>query len=698
MGIFSDDRANELRSLFFESSQEILQALNEDALMLEKSPRDPEIVRNLRRSVHTLKGDSAACGYKELSELAHAVEDVLTPENALREGDALVEVVLIAADSFDNLLAAFRNEMQPPSTEPIYRLIDALRNPQPQAAFAPQFNWSEYERLLIANNAGGQQVYNLALAIDPACPMRAAAVQLVRNVLKEAGTILVMRPDENATEIPDVIEVALASQESLDSVERKSKIPTVVSRVYAVAVQSAALAAPSRSVEAAPASAAAPAAATPEKVTPQAAETERPAIERPRAREDRPAAATENVLRVDTDRVDVVLDLVGEMIIAKSMMQDLLSEITRSMGNSPLRARSADLLVLQSQILNKLQRAVMKIRMVPVEQMFRRLPRVARDTAKAVGREVNVVIEGGNTDLDKSILDALAEPMMHLLRNAIDHGIEPPLDRAAAGKSPEGTIRLAAYHQGNQVVIEIGDDGAGINIPGVIAKAVSRGLVPPEQATRLSDNDALDLIFQAGLSTADEITEISGRGVGMDVVKAVMDRLKGTITVRSIPGHGTTFRLKVPLTLAIIKALLFRVSERLYAVPLGNVLEILRSRETDVHFIDGQEVLQIREEVVPIIRLSRMHPGGEHKQKLFIVVVSLGDRKCGLVVDRLIGEQELVIKALDESMVRSELVSGASILGDGRVVLILSISDVVEKLGRGFRRSTIESGELEPRK
>jgi two-component system chemotaxis sensor kinase CheA len=697
VGIFSDDRANELRSLFFESSQEILQALNEDALMLEKSPRDPEIVRNLRRSVHTLKGDSAACGYKELSELAHAVEDVLTPENALREGDALVEVVLIAADSFDNLLAAFRNELQPPSTEPIYRLIDALRNPQKQAAFAPQFNWSEYERLLIANNAGGQQVYNLALAIDPACPMRAAAVQLVRNVLKEAGTILVMRPDENATEIPDVIEVALASPESLDSVERKSKIPTVVSRVYAVAVQGIEPAAPSRPVEAVPAAAVAPSAAAPEKATPQAAETERPAIERPRAREDRPAAATENVLRVDTDRVDVVLDLVGEMIIAKSMMQDLLSEITRSMGNSPLRARSADLLVLQSQILNKLQRAVMKIRMVPVEQMFRRLPRVARDTAKAVGREVNVVIEGGNTDLDKSILDALAEPMMHLLRNAIDHGIEPPLDRAAAGKPPEGTIRLAAYHQGNQVVIEIGDDGAGINIPGVIAKAVSRGLIAPDQATRISDNDALDLIFQAGLSTAAEITEISGRGVGMDVVKAVMDRLKGTITVRSIPGHGTTFRLKVPLTLAIIKALLFRVSERLYAVPLGNVLEILRANESDVHFIEGQEVLQIREEVVPIIRLSRMHPGGERKQKLFIVVVSLGDRKCGLVVDRLIGEQELVIKALDESMVRSELVSGASILGDGRVVLILSISDVVEKLGRGFRRSTIESGELEPR-
>jgi two-component system chemotaxis sensor kinase CheA len=284
--------------------------------------------------------------------------------------------------------------------------------------------------------------------------------------------------------------------------------------------------------------------------------------------------------------------------------------------------------------------------------------------------------------------------MMHLLRNAVDHGIEPPLDRAAAGKPPEGTIRLNAYHQGNQVVIEVSDDGRGIDLQKVVAKAVGHGIISAEQASRLNASESLDLIFQAGLSTSEEVTEISGRGVGMDVVRAVMDRLKGTVSVRSTLGEGTTFCLKVPLTLAIIKALLFQVTERLYAVPLGNVLEILRSRETDVHLVDGQEVLQIREEVVPLIRLSRMHPGGEPRLKIFIIVVSLGDRKAGLVVDRLIGEQELVIKALDETLLSTELVSGASILGDGRVVLILSISDVVEKLGRGYNRSSISADEL----
>jgi two-component system, chemotaxis family, sensor kinase CheA len=714
VGIFSDDRANELRNIFFESSQEILQALNEEALLLEKSPRDAEIVRNLRRSVHTLKGDSAACGYKELSELAHAVEDVLTAEVAARDGDALVELVLISADSFDNLLAAYRSDLQPPSTEPVYHLIEGIRNPRPENAFTPRFNWTEYEQLLIAKNAvRGQRVYNIALAIDPSCPMRAAAVQLVRNVLQEVGTILVMRPDENATVVPDVIEVVLASHHELDWVERKSKIPTVVSKVYALQVQGTAVDAISAQTAAEPSSAP-PAAAPPtkpavffdageqpqirasqrEKDKAHAAQTVRPAVERPKAREERLPAATENVIRVEAERVDVVLDLVGELIIAKSMMQELLAEMNRSFANSSLRAKTADVLTFQSQILKKLQRAVMKIRMVPVEQMFRRLPRVVRDTAKQIGREVNIVIEGENTDLDKSILDALAEPMMHLLRNAVDHGIEPPLGRAAVGKSPEGTIRLNAYHQGNQVVIEISDDGGGIDLVKVVEKAVARGIITAEQATRLSDGDALDLIFQAGLSTADQVTEISGRGVGMDVVKAVMDRLKGTISVRSTLGEGTTFLLKVPLTLAIIKALLFRVSERLYAVPLGNVLEILRSLETAIHFIDGQEVLQIREEVVPLIRLSRMHPGGERKLKLFIIVVSLGDRKVGLVVDRLIGEQELVIKALDETLVSTELVSGASILGDGRVVLILSISDVVEKLGRGYNSSDLEAEKL----
>jgi two-component system chemotaxis sensor kinase CheA len=710
VSIFADDRANELRSIFFESSQEILQALNKDALLMEKSPRDPEVIRNLRRSVHTLKGDSAACGYKELSELAHAVEDLLTPEMAARDGEALAGLVMVCADLIDELLSAYSNQAQPPDTAPVLGLIESLRHPQQQTAFVPQFNWTEYELLQIARGAvPGQQIYNLALAIDPGCPMRAAAAQLVRNVLKEAGVILVMRPGEDTAVVPDVIEVALSSNRDLDWLQRKSKIPTVISKVYAEAVSGTAVGPISAqsSVSNAPPELPAAAQQIPPSASPHEsgkAATEvnnpqpaRPAIERPKGREERLPAATENIIRVETERVDDVLDLVGELIIAKSMMQELFTEINRALASPRLRAKSADLMVHQSQILKKLQRSVMKIRMVPAEQMFRRLPRVVRDAAKQLGREVDLIIEGESTDLDKSILDALAEPMMHLLRNAVDHGIEPPIERAAAGKSSTGTLRLNAYHQGNQVVLEISDDGRGIDSAKVVAAAVSRGIITDEQASRLSDSEALDLIFHPGLSTSSEITEISGRGIGMDVVKAVMDRLKGMIAVRSIAGIGTTISLKVPLTLAIIKALLFRVSERLYAVPLANVLEILRSREIEVHLVDGREVLQIREEVVPLIRLSRIHAPGASKLKLFVVVVSLGNRKVGLVVDQMVGEQELVIKALDESMVSTAMVSGASILGDGRVVMILSVSDVVEKLGGGYTRNIVEAETLRAR-
>ncbi len=691
MGIFSDDRANELRALFFESAQEILQALNDDALRLEKSPRDADLVRDLRRSVHTMKGDAAACGYKDLSALAHALEDVLAPAVAERDPDAVVELVLLAADAFDNLLTAYRNQTEPPQMAALYEKIDRLRNPVPTPVLAPAFAWSAVELAQIREAAATQTVWQIALDVDPACAMRGAALQLSRNVLAASGTLLAMHPEQPGDNIPETLTAALATTATAEELTRKLKIPAIIANVHLAAFDAAAQAAAvpcattamdvaDGATLPAPASEAATVASV---AAMAAAVTSDTAVHpEPRAREER-LAGGENMLRVETERVDTVLDLVGELIIAKSMMHDVLAEMARHIAPGPLRTRATDALTLQSQILKKLQRAVMKIRMVPVEQMFRRLPRVARDTARAVGREVNVIIEGGSTDLDKSILDALAEPMMHLLRNAFDHGIEPPQERQRLGKPAEGTIRLDAYHQGNQVVIEISDDGRGIDTTRVIQSAIDRGILRPEQAAHLPEENALDLIFQAGLSTAAKITAISGRGVGMDVVKAVMDRLKGTINVRTTPGQGTTFRLKVPLTLAIIKALLFRIGERLYAVPLANVTEILRAQEQDVHLVDNQEVLQVREQFIPLIRLSRLHPGGERRPKIFVIVISVGDHAWGFVVDRLIGEQELVIKALDEHTINTEIVSGASILGDGRVVLVLGVAEVVEKLGRG---------------
>jgi two-component system chemotaxis sensor kinase CheA len=350
-----------------------------------------------------------------------------------------------------------------------------------------------------------------------------------------------------------------------------------------------------------------------------------------------------------------------------------------------LRGKFADAMAFQGRVLNDLQRSVMKIRMVPVEQVFRRFPRIVRDVGHQCGKEVELLIRGGQTDLDKSILDAIAEPLTHLVRNAIGHGLEKTEERVRAGKRPQGTLRLAAYHQGNQVVIEVSDDGAGIDVEKVRQHALSQGLLQAEQAARLSDTDILDLILQPGFSTAEKITELSGRGVGLDVVQSVLGRLKGTIQIETVRGRGTTFRLRLPLTLAIIRALMFRVEQRLYALPLSAVAEIARTVEGNIHQVEHYDVLQLRNDVLPLLRLGLKPPSGPEtaRRKVFVLVMNSGERKFGVIVDALEGEDELVIKALDDQSITTDLVSGASILGDGRVVLILNMIALMERFTRG---------------
>jgi two-component system chemotaxis sensor kinase CheA len=295
---------------------------------------------------------------------------------------------------------------------------------------------------------------------------------------------------------------------------------------------------------------------------------------------------------------------------------------------------------------------------------------------------VELAVSGQETDLDKGILDAIAEPLTHLVRNAISHGIESPEERRKAGKPAQGTVRLNAYHHGNQVIVEVTDDGRGIDAQKIRNKAIELGLTSPAEASRLTEPEILDFIFRPGFSTAEQVTEVSGRGVGMDVVQSVLHRLKATVSVETKQGQGTTFRLKLPLTLAIIKALLFWVEQRLYAIPLNAVLEIARTFEAEVHQVDNYEVLQLRNQVLPLLRLGRPAVEGDRKAKLFVLVITVGERKYGLIVDALEGEEELVIKALDDHTFSTDLVSGASILGDGRVVLILNLPAVVEHVAR----------------
>jgi len=691
----SDDRMSELRALFFESAGELVQQLNDQALRLEKAPGDAETSRSLRRTVHTLKGDSAACGFRELSELAHEFEDVLALGNPA-EAAAVPEIALRAADVFAALLEAYRQKKRLPSIQSLRDDIARLAHPEPKGSGATGkrkttktarqiARWSEYEQLAIARALEDRKrVHHVVVQLDPQCGMPIAARQLLRLALAGLGELLALFPADGSTEQPDHIEAALASDKSAEQIRNACRIPTVAQTVKVTALRAKAQQIPP-----------APPVESSFPITTEQKENEKvqPASHAGAAGNDvfpaEPAApavtsGAENILRVDAERIDSVLNLVGELILAKSMLQQMLFEFGQRFPKDSLRGKFGDAMAFQARVLNDLQRSVMKIRMVPVDQLFRRFPRTVHDMARTCGKEVELVVRGGDTDLDKSILDGLAEPLTHLLRNAVGHGIETAAERARAGKRLLGTLRLSAYHQANQVVIEVSDDGRGIEIEKVRQRALAQLIVKPEDASRLTEAETLELILRPGFSTADEVTELSGRGIGLDVVQSVVSRLKGSLQIESVAGRGTTFRLRLPLTLAIIRALLFRVEQRLYALPLNAVAEIARTTEDQIHEVEHYEVLQLRNDVLSLLRLGAAPGAGPEmsQRKVFVLVINHGDRKFGLIVDELAGEEELVIKALDDQAITTDLVSGASILGDGRVVLILNLMALVERFTR----------------
>jgi two-component system chemotaxis sensor kinase CheA len=674
-----DERGAELRDLFYETAQELLQALNDEALKLEKHP-DEEIVRGIRRTVHTLKGDSAACGLRELSELAHQLEDALSVEGAAAHA-AFAEIAFAAADLFTEMIAAYRAGKKPPSTKKLSKRIEELtstpaakklRAKRTKVSGKPASDWTEYETLAMTQaQAGGQDVLHVVVKIDPHCAMPIAGRQLVQNAVATMGPVIAVRPDAKSAAASKYVEFVLGTVQTAEEIIAKCKIPTITEEVTVEVLMTASMGAQASTAPLLPASPEAT-----EYAPSAAASVPAPSLE--------PTATTsvENILRVEAGRIDSVLNLVGELIIGKSMLQQALNEFAKQYPKELLRGKFADAMAFQSRVLNDLQRSVMKIRMVPVDQLFRRFPRMVRDVSRQCGREVGLVVSGQDTDLDKGILDAIAEPLTHLVRNAISHGIESPEEREKLGKPKQGSVRLNAYHQGNQVVVEVSDDGRGIDVQKIRAKAIELGLTTPEEAAKMSEPEALNFIFRPGFSTAEQVTEVSGRGVGMDVVQSVLNRLKASISLETRLGEGTTFRLKLPLTLAIIKALLFWVEQRLYAIPLNAVLEIARTVEAEVHQVDNYEVLQLRNQVLPMLRLGRPAPEGDRKSKLFVLVITVAEKKYGVIVDALEGEEELVIKALDDQTFSTDLVSGASILGDGRVVLILNLPAVVEHVSR----------------
>jgi two-component system chemotaxis sensor kinase CheA len=690
VNFFSDERAAELRELFFESAQDLLQELNEAGILLETNPDDSDALARVRRAMHTLKGDAAACGFRQLSELAHDIEDLLTPALVTERGEVVAEIVLSAADSFHAMLGAHRGNLQPPDITELRAHIRSLaQSPKSVSEHQPQHSrhqWTGKDKQRISEALREKTpVYQLTLGIDPALQMPAAALQLVRAAFEKCGAVLAQSPVSGTPlETLPAVHAALASSLPPESITARCRVPSIVADISieplklsedeprdALQVLLEAETA-AESISSAPASENGHAEASSE-----AAQGASPVT-------GGGLGSTEAWLRVEAGRIDAVMNLIGELIIGKSMLHRAINEFDQRFPKDALHNRLGDVLSFQSRVLGELQKSVMKIRMVPVEQLFRRLPRIVRDVAKIRKKEIAIEMAGQNTDLDKSVLDALAEPMAHLVRNAADHGIETPEERLVHGKSARGTIHLDAYHQGNQVVIEVSDDGRGVNHEKLLKKALECGIISQEETKSISHEEILKLIFHPGLTTAEEVTEISGRGVGMDVVKTVMDRLKGRVVVESEPGRGTTFQLIAPLTLASIQALMFRVEKQHYAVPLDSVIEISRATDNEIHKIDGHEVIRLRDQVLSVVRLDQLIACAPSLQKSrhFVVTIGAGSHRFGLIVDGLVGEEELVIKAFEDRLVASELVSGASILGDGTVVLILNVPAVVAHLSQ----------------
>src|SRR5450755_4603371 len=624
------DRA-EFVQYFRDETEEILQRIDSDLLRLERfvdtGTIDVEILNALFRGLHTVKGSAGMLDFKDVAEVAHKLENLF---------DLLRKDRMPLSETCINLLFEGRDIL----TDLVHAAVDSGEIP----AGVPQFT----ARL----DAFASVYESTAVAIDG------------------------KRPDPNADQLEALAPVDSAQVEAFEE---------EVARLLAAATAPAGGLGPAAGAVTAPAPTVA---ATGPAVKPSLASAA-PAVA---------ATAKNQTIRVDIERLDMLLNLVGELVINRTRISDIANTLARSINDqhettdvSALAKDLAESSALLARTTNDIQESIMKVRMVPIGTVFDRFPRMVRDLAKTRKKEVTLELNGGDTDLDKTIVDEVGEPLMHLVRNCVDHGIEEPDAREVNGKPRAGILQLNAYHQGNQVIVEIVDDGGGIPLDKVRARAIKQGLIT--EADRPSDREIMEFIFAPGFSTAEQVTDISGRGVGMEIVKKNITRLNGIFEVDSVLGRGTKFTIKLPLTLAIIRALLVRVANELYSIPLDAVLESQRISAGSVRTVHGGEVITLRGKVVPLIRVGEFFGLGNPRNpdKVMIVIVGLQGRQVGLVVDSFQGEQEIVIKPLSDVIGAIAGISGATILGNGSISLILDVHSLVTTAhsSRGLTRAQL---------
>lgn len=649
--MYNDPEMQEIFEAFIVESTELLENLSQDLMLIEETPEDEELLNRIFRAFHTIKGTSSFMGFDKISTLTHSAEDIL---NKLRKFELKVnqEIIDVLLEVYDYLTL----------------MIQRVKNGEDISDIDYS---STLNKIEILKSGGTLEIVTPSEELSPQQkPMEEfpETGSKVEEVLKLAPELVSKKGDFTPEEYA-LIDAAFqeVNKELMSQSEQKIDVETIFKTGEEKGAQTHKKFEKEEQI-------------FEETVKMDSAEVSVQGKTKEAVKSSTASVATAETIRIDVSRVENLMNLSGELVLGRNRLE----QITRNLLAGELTKENLkELEETTSQIdfiTSEIQASVMRMRMIPIGKLFQKAPRIVRDLAKQFNKKIQLVMEGEETEIDKGIIDELSDPLVHMLRNACDHGIESPEERIKLGKPEVGTVYLGAEQEGNNIVIRISDDGRGMDPEKLKAKAIERGLITPDEASQMTDKEAFQLIFQPGFSTAQIISNVSGRGVGMDVVRTNILKLKGMIDIESEKGFGTTFIIKLPLTLAIIQGLLVKVHSEIYAIPLASVLEVVDCDVSKVNTINKREVIRIRSDILPLIRLSKVlnvNGVNESLENKYVVVVGIGEFRVGLVVDELLGQQEIVIKSLGDFLGHIKGIAGVTILGDGSVVIIIDVGELV---------------------
>jgi len=658
---------DQYRQLFIEEAKEHIESLTKSLLMLEKEPQNKDVLNMLFRSAHTLKGSSGMMGFKDFEELTHKMEDIF---DSMRKGSVpnseLISVLLECVDALSSRLENIQNNAQgeievEPLTQRLHTAIQSLpqditKKASIQKATHPEnrsIEFGEKEKAAMRKaESDGEHCYFVHVTFSNDCAYKGIRANMLLSRIAELGEVVKTIPDQKELDeekLDSGFQIALTSRDDVKVLETTARQVCEIENVDITLFDCSLL---------------------------QGGEFKPPIQSTEETKIVTDVRSTQTI-RVRFDQLDKLMNWVGELVINKIA----LLQVTADSRNEGLKRITENI----DRLTADLQDLVMQVRMVPVSQIFDRFPRLVRDLSLKKGKKIELIMEGRDIEVDRTMLDEIGEPLIHLLRNSIDHGIETPEERKAVQKDPEGKIRLSAQRNGDRVIIEVEDDGAGIDPEKIKKAAVHKGFATGAEVEKMSSDQLINMIFMPGFSTAKEVTETSGRGVGMDVVKTKISALGGTVRLETHVGHGTKTSIKLPLTLAIIQAILVKDSKQTFAIPTSQVSEIVQAKKSDLKSLGKTNALTVRNRVVPVVHLHKLlNIPGQDEEELELLITYFGDEniKLGLVVDSVLRQQDILVKSLGEVLTGIKGISGATILGDGQVVLVLDMRQFVGKEAR----------------